>query len=122
VPSTTRSGDSTEIAAQLSSLGDLLESTAATTRPDKLLVVGYSLDRQGLKEFTAQAVNDAMKDLGEAVPNITDALSSLMARKPAPIRQTKKLGRSQQARKLYSMTEAGRQAVRSMMSGGANEA
>ncbi len=72
---------------------------------------------QNQADFVGQAVNNALKDVGHGVGNITNALSSLQSRKPALVRQVAKSGRTQQARKKYKLTTAGVSAVRAMMNG-----
>lgn len=82
---------------------------------ERILVVASWLEGStGGTDWTAQALNDELKQLGEGVPNITDALSTLIAKKPALIRQTRKTGRTQQARKRYTLTAAGRAVIASL--------
>jgi DNA-binding MarR family transcriptional regulator len=98
-------------------LNELLDRADPSNRQERILTVAYWLQvEQGHAEWTSQAVNDLLKDLGEGVPNITDALASLVARRPSLVRQMRKSGRTQQARKRYSLTEAGRQTVRDLVS------
>ena len=98
-------------------LNELLDRAEPSNRQERILTVAYWLQvEQGHAEWTSQAVNDLLKDLGEGVPNITDALTSLVARRPSLVRQIRKTGRTQQARKRYSLTEVGRQAVRDLVS------
>ena len=90
-------------------LPDLIDAAQPDTRSERILVIAYWLESStGGGDWTSQSVNDEMKNLGDAVPNITDALSSLMERKPALIRQVRKTGRAQQARKRYALTGPGR--------------
>ena len=97
-------------------LPDLIDAAQPDTRSERILVIAYWLEAStGGGDWTSQAVNDEMKNLGDAVPNITDALSSLIARKPALVRQVRKSGRAQQARKRYALTGPGRAAVVSML-------
>jgi len=99
-------------------LNELLDRADPSNRQERILTVAYWLQvEQGQAEWTSQAVNDLLKDLGEGVPNITDALASLVGRRPSLVRQIRKTGRTQQARKRYSLTEAGRQVVRDLMNG-----
>lgn len=106
-----------------SSVADLYHAAAPTAEPDKALVVGYWVQVvQGEVEFDSQAVNKLLKDLGYGVGNITQALSSLMSRKPQLVIQTRKSGTSQQARKRYKLTGAGIQAVEKMLGKAPSEA
>lgn len=75
---------------------------------EKALVVAYWY--QVITEhadFTAQEVNASLKHLGQGVSNITDALGSLMKKKPALAMQVKKTGKSKQSRKKYRLTIEG---------------
>ena len=68
-------------------LPDLIDAAQPDTRSERILVIAYWLESStGGGDWTSQSVNDEMKNLGDAVPNITDALSSLMERKPALVR------------------------------------
>ncbi len=97
-------------------LAELLDRAEPGNRQERILTVAYWLQvEQAQAEWTSQAVNDLLKDLGEGVPNITDALAGLAQRRPSLVRQLRKSGRTQQARKKYNLTEAGRQAVRDLI-------
>ncbi len=112
---------SAEVKAEVSpssfgSVADIYHAAAPTAEPDKALVVGYWIQVvQAEAEFDSQAVNKMLKDLGYGVRNITQALSSLMSRKPQLVIQTRKSGTSQQARKRYKLTTAGINAVEKML-------
>lgn len=69
----------------------------------------------GAPSFQAQGLNDALKNLGYPIRNITDALGSLQSRRPAQVRQVTKSGSTRQARKTYKLTTAGENAVRVML-------
>lgn len=100
----------------LEDLADLFDAAGAQTDSARALVVGYWLtEPEGKSDFTSQEVNSELKNLGYGVTNITSAFSSLMKRKPALAMQTAKTGATQQARKRYKLTRAGRTAVRSMI-------
>lgn len=75
---------------------------------DKALVGGYWLQIcEGAEAFASQAINDNLKNLGEGVGNVTQALDGLKNAKPALILQIKKSGKSKQSRKTYKLTHAG---------------
>jgi hypothetical protein len=96
-------------------IAELIDRTQPENRMERILVVASWLEGStGGTDWTAQALNDELKQLGEGVPNITDALSTLIAKKPALIRQTRKTGRTQQARKRYTLTAAGRAVIASL--------
>ncbi len=94
------------------SLGELVEAAGPESGYDRIVVVSYWLQEvQAQPDFVAQKVNDELKNLGHPVGNITDALTKLMRKVPALVRQTRKEGTSMQARKRYAVTEAGKRHV-----------
>jgi len=104
-----------DITSGFGALGQLLDRAQPTSRADRALLIGQWLHSRGAVDFTGQAVNDELKNLGDPAPNITDLMSSLMSRRPAPLRQTRRTGSGRQARKRYALTEAGRSAVAAML-------
>jgi hypothetical protein len=110
------------ISQEFDVFADLFDAASPKTETDRALVGGYWFQVvQGSADFGGQAVNDALKDVGHGVSNITNALSKLQNRKPALVRQVAKSGRSQQARKKYKLTTAGISAVQKMMRGGGDD-
>jgi hypothetical protein len=100
------------------SIDELFESGAAKTNAQKALLAAYWFQVvQGGAGFQSFTLNTALKDLGLGIPNITDALSSAEASKPALVMQTAKSGKSRQARKTYKLTTAGVKAVEVMLEG-----
>ncbi|HEY5816569.1 MAG TPA: hypothetical protein VIS95_09565 [Solirubrobacterales bacterium] len=101
---------------------DLFDKSNATTGPEKALVGAYWFQvAQGADSFKGQEVNNALKDLGQGVANITESLAGLQERKPSLVRQMAKSGKSKQSRKTYKLTEAGIREVERMISGTAEE-
>lgn len=99
-------------------VAELLAAANPATAPDKALVVGYWVQYiEGQAEFDSFTLNRQLKDLGYGVSNITNTLGSLMTRKPQLVIQTKKSGTSQQSRKKYKLTNAGKLAVENMLGG-----
>ena len=72
----------------------------------------------GLEEFAAQLVNDALKETGAKVANVTVAFDRLRAANPSLVLHVRKSGKAQQARKQYKLTVAGIGAVEEMISRG----
>lgn len=84
----------------------------------KALIAGYWLQVcEGKPDFEAQPANEALKNLGHGVANITRAFDRLQNMKPAPVRQVQKSGKSKQARKRYRVTAEGIRMVQSMLAG-----
>jgi len=105
-------------ASAYGSLAELSDAAQPKSQSDKALVCGYWLQVcQGADNFDAFSVNKELKNLGEGVPNITSALDTLKAQKPALALQLKKAGKSRQARKTYKITVAGVKAVEAMIGG-----
>lgn len=107
-PDTDRSGFAT--------FADLYDAASPDAGPDKALVAGYWLQVcQGQEQFSGQAANKELLNLGHALGNITNAFTSLKERNPSLAIQVKKSGKSQQARKQYKLTQAGINAVNAML-------
>lgn len=103
-------------AAQYQEFVDLFDVANAKTEPDRALVGGYWFQVvSGVPSFKGREVNDALKDIGHGVSNITDALTKLQKKKPALVRQVAKAGRSRQAQKTYKLTQAGIRAIEQMI-------
>ncbi len=92
---------------------------------ERALVAAYWFQVvQEEQDFDSQSINTALKHLGHGVSNITQALGTLISRKPQLVIQTRKAGATQQARKRYKLTLAGQQAVERLFKtgGGISEA
>ncbi len=98
------------------SLADLYQATAPDTDVNRALVTGFWLGKgEARGEFTGLGVNRELKNLGHPVANITDALQSLIDKRPSLVIQTAKSGAARQARKKYKLTVAGVSAVEQMI-------
>jgi hypothetical protein len=97
---------------------DLFDAARPRTDPERALVGGYwtQVIEQN-SDFASQTVNNALKDVGHGIGNITDALGALQDRRPSLVRQVQKSGRTRQARKKYKLTSAGIAAVERMIRG-----
>lgn len=97
---------------------DLFDAARPKQNDEKALVAGYWLQvvqgQPGFKSADAQA---ELKNLGHAIANITDALTTNMKKKPALVLQTGKAGTARSARKSYKLTNAGTRAVERMLTG-----
>jgi hypothetical protein len=99
-------------AQEFDSLADLYAAAQPKTDADRALVAGYWYQfKEAQGEFASQTINTALKNLGHGVSNITKAFESLKAQSPALVMQVRKSGSSQQARKKYKLTAAGKKAV-----------
>lgn len=110
------SGSSAGAGKVFASIDELFESGAAKTNTQKALLAAYWFqvvqDSSGFQSFT---LNTALKNMGQGISNITDALRSAEVQKPALVMQTGKTGKSRQARKTYKLTTAGVKFVESML-------
>lgn len=98
------------------SLAELYHMARPETGADKVLVGGYWCQVcESNDEFSAQMVNDQLKEIGAKVANVTVAFNTLKAADPSLVLQVRKSGKTQQARKLYKLTIAGIQAVERML-------
>ena len=82
------------------------------------MVAAYHfLKHDGLEEVDSFRLNAALTHLGHRVGNITRALTSLIEEKPALVVQTRKEGKTKQARKKYKLTFEGVRKVERMLTG-----
>jgi hypothetical protein len=110
------------VSEDFASLADLYAATQPNVDSDRALVAGYWYQfKEGQEDFASQTVNTALKNLGHGVSNITKALETLKAQSPALVMQVRKSGSSQQARKKYKLTAAGKKAVELLVNQGATE-
>ena len=97
---------------QFASLADLYGAAEPSTDADRALVSGYWYQfNESQEDFASQTINSGLKNLGHGVTNITKALETLKAQSPALVMQVRKAGSTQQARKKYKLTAAGKKAV-----------
>jgi hypothetical protein len=98
------------------SLAELYNAARPETGWQKVLVGGYWFQVcEGSEEFTAQIVNDQLKEIGAKVANVTVAFNTLKAFNPSLVLQVRKMGKAQQARKQYKLTVAGIRAVEELI-------
>lgn len=97
---------------------ELFAAAQPKTNEDKALVAAYWLQAiQGQEKWQSESLTKELKNLGHAIPNITDALTSNIRRKPQRVIQLQKSGNSRQARKTYKVTHEGLVYVQGMLSG-----
>lgn len=95
---------------------ELFDAASPSTEREKALVAGYWVQVcQEQPSFASQSLNEALKDLGHGVGNITDSLTALKDVRPALVLQLKKSGTSKQARKTYKLTQEGIKRVQSLI-------
>jgi len=98
------------------SLPELFAAANEWSQAQKALVAGYWFQQiLGHEDFDAQQVNDELKHLGHGITNITRALGELMNQRPQLTIQTRKSGKSKQARKRYKITAEGIRAANRML-------
>src|SRR6266852_1523728 len=96
-----------------SDISDLMTDATPSSQYERVLVTTYWFQEiQSQADVTGQQVNAELNNLGHKVANITEAFTNLMKRKPALAVQTAKKGKSQQARKRYKLTAAGKNKVK----------
>jgi hypothetical protein len=103
-------------------VGDLVHAAQPTTGPEHALVVAYWFQEiEGRDGWGGGDLNDALRNMGAGLANVTKTLDLLKARKPALVMQIGKSGRSRQARKTYKLTTAGVREVRAMLARGSDQ-
>jgi hypothetical protein len=107
---------------EYNTFAELYDAAGPEPAWEMALVGGYWFEVcQGAEDFGAQDVNDQLKHVGANVSNITVAFNTLIHATPRLVLQIRKSGKSQQARKRYKLTVAGRRAVEQMISGETEE-
>lgn len=100
-------------------MAELFAKAQPKTDADKALVAAYWVQAvQGQSKWQSAELQKQLKDMGHAVGNITDALTSNMNKKPQRIIQLQKAGSARQARKTYKVTHEGLVYVQGMLGGG----
>jgi hypothetical protein len=96
----------------------LIEKWTPTTQADWALLGAYYIQRiLGHQNVTGFSVNRELKHHGYRVSNVTDCFTANMETEPARMLQTKKSGKSKQAKKLYVVTTAGLKYVEERLGG-----
>lgn len=97
-------------------LPSLFDRAQPRTQAESALLVAYWLhQRQDSPDLDSAQINAALRDLGHGIPNITQAMTSLIKANPRLILQTKKTGNSRQSRKRYRVTSEGMKQVERML-------
>jgi hypothetical protein len=92
-----------------------------TDQERALLAAFWFQHYQRSDAFTAQQINNELKQMGSGTSNITHVLNRLINQRPALAQQVSKSGRAKQARKRYRLTRAGLDAARTLLSDEASE-
>ncbi len=97
---------------------ELFAAASPKSNEDKALVAAYWVQVHEAKDsWASRLLNAELKNLGHSIPNITDALSSNMRKRPQRVIQLKKSGNSRQANKTYKVTHEGLAYVQGMLHG-----
>jgi len=106
--------------SDFSSVADAFTAAGSPQKTeDKVLVVAAFLQtRKEDSEVTGGEINKELKNMGHRVKNITSAIEALIRKKPQLMIQTKKAGKTKQARKKYKVTDEGFAAVNQMINKG----
>lgn len=104
------------VSSDFAEFAELYDEANPGTNPEKALVAGYWLQVvTGDESFSSQAANTELKNLGQGIANITDAINGLKNQKPALALQLRKSGSSKQSRKTYKITIPGIKRVEEMI-------
>ena len=100
------------------SFAELYATANPNLNHEKALVAAYWIQVcQGAENFSGFLINKELTNLGHRLPNVTNALSSLINMKPQLVLQLKKTGKTPQARKTYKLSKSGIDKVEEMISG-----
>jgi hypothetical protein len=95
---------------------ELFDAARPRTDTEKALVLAYWFQVcQSQPSFSSRQVNDELKHIGYGVSNITRALDTLSAVKPALVIQLEKAGKTQQAQKKFKVTHEGLKRVQQLL-------
>ena len=87
---------------------DLFDDVTPNSNFEKALTGAYWIQAmQGEPSWRSLQVNNLLKDTGNGIDHIVDALGSAQRKNPALVRQMAKSGKSRQARKTFKLTSAG---------------
>lgn len=93
-------------------VAELYSAVDPNTDAEKALLATYWLMvEEGETDVDSQSINSLLKHLGYGVGNITRAFSSLINTRPQLVIQTRKTGKTKQARKRYKLTEQGKKEI-----------
>jgi hypothetical protein len=91
---------------------ELYDAVGPQTDPERVVVASYWTQiHQNKATFGSQELNILLKNLGHGVGTINKAMTANINKKPALILQITRGGSTQQARKKYKLTEAGKKWV-----------
>jgi hypothetical protein len=97
-------------------VADIFAKANPKTDADKVLVVATFLQlKNSLQDFASFDVQKELKHLGHGVTNITTSMGILEGKKPKLIIQTRKEGKSRQAKKKYKVTQEGIKTVKEFL-------
>jgi len=101
------------------SLADVFAQVSLEMDKDKALVAAAFFQNKWQKtEITGWEINKELKQLGHGVSNITSAISQLIDVSPSLMIQTRKEGKTRQAKKKYKVTAEGLKAIQQILNVG----
>ena len=104
-------------ASSFEHFAELYEAVGPSTNPERVLVAAYWVQEiQGDATFQSATLNKLLKDLGHGVSSINKVMSANIDQKPSLILQVRKSSSSNQARKTYKVTDAGKKWVKERLS------
>jgi hypothetical protein len=100
---------------------ELFTAASPKTNEDKALVAAYWVQvHESNATWGSRLLNAELKHLGHSIPNITDALTSNIRKKPQRVIQLRKSSSAKQANKTYKVTNEGLVYVQGMLRGEAS--
>lgn len=92
--------------------GELYSAIDPLTQEDKALTAAYWLQViQGRESWQSADIQKELRELGYALSNVADSVSSAVNKRPQRVIQLKKSGSSRQARKTFKLSDAGKKYV-----------
>lgn len=102
----------TDVSRDYEHFAELYDAADPSTDAERVLIAAYWTQfLQGKSPYGSLELNKVLKDLGHGVGTINKAMSTNIKKRPALILQVSRSGSSQQARKKYKLTDAGKKWV-----------
>lgn len=106
--------------AKFQTLGDCFAVIPISPMTDvqrALVAAGFLQIKGSLEKLSGQEINKELKNIGQTVENITNAISGNIGVKPQRMIQLRKSGKSKQAKKEYKVTPPGIDAIQKLFKG-----
>jgi hypothetical protein len=103
--------------AKYETFAEFYATVSPNTDADRVLVASYWFtERERWTDLQSRPLNQQLRDLGHAVSHMPSAFETLTLRRPQPVVQLRKTGKTKQAIVRYKLTAEGKAVVERMLS------